>query len=86
MIFILKILKMKLKKVLYKKVDYEWYDYHNCYVSKKYKDYFFEYYENQNYSVNGELIAVRKRCNDNGPDYWGGINQEGQDYRVEWID
>ena len=79
-------LKMKLKKVLYKKVDYDWCNNHNCYISKKYRKYYFEYYKNQNYSVNGELIAVSKRCNDNGEDYWGGINQEGEEYCVEWID
>jgi len=83
LIFILKILKMKLKKVLYKKVDYEWYDYHNCYVSKKHNECFFEYYPDQNWSVNGELIAFRRRCGSKY-DYWGGIDQEGEEWEYVW--
>jgi len=63
--------------------DYEWYDYHNCYVSKKHKECFFEYYPDQNYSVNGELIAIRKRCGSKY-DYWGGIDQEGEEWEYVW--
>jgi len=63
--------------------DYEWYDYHNCYISKKHSGAFFEYYPDQNYSINGELIAIRKRCGSKY-DYWGGIDQEGEEWEYVW--
>ncbi len=58
--------------------DYYWNEFGKCYINKKYKQYYYEYL-GCSYSVNGELICVKKRWG-NKYDYWGGIDEEGNEW------